>query len=277
MNILEINVYNGNLSYIDLDSFYKYFIIQEFCGDIDTVLSSFHCTKRKGIDKLYFGPVWDFDRSFDNDKRLIPTNEKPKFTLYYGDSSGTCRDFIITLLGVKNVMRNINQTWNELKKNGLNPEVLKKFIKEKEELLYESANLNNLRWYGIKLGEGKKDYFDSVNVVVNYLEKRFDSLSYLINNFIKDENETLNSTSITYIKENNISNELENLDLIINASNEIENLSSNIIIPQLENNQSLKELNGIDSDKVLNKEENNISQTLLKINYWAYLFILFFI
>ena len=70
---------------------------------------------------------------------------------------------------------------------------------------------------------------------------------------------------------------MENIDLIINASNEIENLSSNIIIPQLENNQSLKELNGIDSDKVLNKEENNISQTLLKINYWAYLFILFFI
>jgi len=285
MNILEINVYNGNLSYIDLDSFYKYFIIQEFCGDIDTVLSSFHCTKRKGIDKLYFGPVWDFDRSFDNDKRLIPTNEKPKFTLYYGDSSGTCRDFIITLLGVKNVMSNINQTWNEIKKNGLNPEVLKEFIKEKKELLHKSANLNNLRWYGSKIGEGQKDYFDSFNTVVNYLEQRFNSLSYLINISIKDENQTLNSTSITYIKENNISNEFENLDSSViipkienNTLNELGNLSSNIIIPQLENNQSLNELNGIDSDKVINKEEKNISQTLLKINsYIAYLFILLFI
>ena len=30
MNILEKNVYNGNLTYIDLDSFYKYFLMQEF-------------------------------------------------------------------------------------------------------------------------------------------------------------------------------------------------------------------------------------------------------
>ena len=163
------------------------------------------------------------------------------------------------------------------KKKWIKSRSFEKIHKRKRRIIIWKENLNNLRWYGTKIGEGKKDYFDSVNVVVNYLEKRFDSLSYLINNFIKDENETLNSTSITYIKENNISNELENLDLIINASNEIENLSSNIIIPQLENNQSLKELNGIDSDKVLNKEENNISQILLKINYWAYLFILFFI
>jgi len=28
MNILEKNVYNGNLTYIDLDSFYKYFLMQ---------------------------------------------------------------------------------------------------------------------------------------------------------------------------------------------------------------------------------------------------------
>jgi len=55
MDILEKNVYNGNLTYIDLDSFYKYFLIQEFFEDIDSVLSSFHLTKRKGDDKLYFG------------------------------------------------------------------------------------------------------------------------------------------------------------------------------------------------------------------------------
>ena len=118
MNILEKNVYNKNLTFIDLNSFYKYFITQEFCGDIDSVFSSFHCTKRKGIDKLYFGPVWDYDFSFDNDKRLIPTNQKPKFVLYYGDSSGTCSDFIITLLNIKNVMNNINETWNDVKENG---------------------------------------------------------------------------------------------------------------------------------------------------------------
>lgn len=55
---------------MDLDSFYKYFLMQEFCGDIDFVLSSFHCTKRRNDDKLYFGPVWDYDLSFDNEPNV---------------------------------------------------------------------------------------------------------------------------------------------------------------------------------------------------------------
>ena len=186
MDILEENVYNWNLSYIDLDSFYKYFLMQEFCADIDSVFSSFHLTKRKGVDKLYFGPVWDYDRSFDNDYRLIPTNQKPKFALYYGDSSGTTREFIITILKIKNTMNNINKTWTILQENGLDEEILKIFIEEKKDLLYESGNLNNLRWYGSKIGNGKKDYFDNVNVVINYIEQRFDTLSKLINNYGKD-------------------------------------------------------------------------------------------
>ena len=186
MDILEKNVYNGNLTYIDLDSFYKYFLMQEFCADIDGVWSSFHLTKRKGDEKLYFGPVWDYDRTFDNDIHLIPTNEKLKFILYYGGSSGTTRQFIITILEIKNIMSNINKTWTILQENGLDSETLKVFIEEKKNFLYESANLNNLRWYGSKIGNGKKDYSDYIDVVVNYIEKRFDTLSKIINNYSKD-------------------------------------------------------------------------------------------
>jgi hypothetical protein len=186
MDILEKNVYNGNLTYIDLDSFYKYFLMQEFCADIDIVFSSFYLTKRKGNDKLYFGPVWDYDRAFDNDDRLIPTNQKSKFVLYYGDSSGTTRQFIITILETKNIMSNINETWTILQENGLDSETLKVFIEEKKNLLSESGNLNNLRWYGSKIGNGKKDYFDYVDVIINYIEQRFDSFSKIINNYSKD-------------------------------------------------------------------------------------------
>jgi len=79
--------------------------MQEFCADIDSVLSSFHLTKRKGDDKLYFGPVWDYDRAFDNDERLVPTNQESKFVLYYSGSSGKTRQFIITIQN-KNIMNN---------------------------------------------------------------------------------------------------------------------------------------------------------------------------
>jgi hypothetical protein len=57
LNDLEERIYNYNLSYIDENSFYKYFLMQEFCADIDTVFSSFHIYKRRNDIKLHFGPV----------------------------------------------------------------------------------------------------------------------------------------------------------------------------------------------------------------------------
>ena len=92
------------------------------------MLSSFHCHKKKGDQKLYFGPVWDYDLSFDNDARLIPTNEKTKFTLYYGATAGSTRDFFINLLKTGNIMDNIEKTWMELRANGLDFDNLKIFI-----------------------------------------------------------------------------------------------------------------------------------------------------
>ena len=183
LNKMETNVYKGNLDYLDLNSFYRYFIMQEFCADIDSVWSSFHVTKRKGDDKLYFGPVWDYDLSFDNDGRLAPTNNKTKFSFYYGKTAGSARDFIITILKANNTIIGINETWNEIRENGLNFETLENFIEQKTDLLLESANLNFLRWFGSQIGEGKRDYLKNVDVVSNYIEQRFDSLSNLINTY----------------------------------------------------------------------------------------------
>ena len=73
-----------------------------------------------------------------------------------------------------------------MQENGLDSETLKSFIEEKKDLLYESGNLNNFRWYGSKIGNGKKDYFDYVDVAINYIVQRFDSLSKIINNYYKN-------------------------------------------------------------------------------------------
>ena len=43
-----------------------------------------------------------------------------------------------------------------------------------------------MRWYESKIGNGKKEYFDYVDVVINYIEQRFDNLSKIINNYYQD-------------------------------------------------------------------------------------------
>ena len=43
-----------------------------------------------------------------------------------------------------------------------------------------------MKRYGSKIENGKKDYFDYFDFVINYIEQRFDSLSKIINNYFKD-------------------------------------------------------------------------------------------
>ena len=138
---------------------------------------------KKGDDKLYFGPVWDYDLSFDNSDSLFPTNKLSKFILYYGGSAGSRRDFFHNLIKTKNVMKNIENTWIELRVGLFNFDNLNQFIEEHKEKLKDSDNLNFLKWYGSKIGKGEKDYFDSINIITNYAKKRFDTLTNLTETF----------------------------------------------------------------------------------------------
>ena len=146
LNKFEDEVYNGILDSIDLESYSKYFLVEEFCADPDHVFSSFYFHKERNDDKFYFGPVWDFDLAFDNDRRLKPTSEKPEFSLNYGDSSGTTRQFIKTLLANKNVIKYIKKTWENLCETVLTEDALLDFIEENSDKIKESVELNILKW-----------------------------------------------------------------------------------------------------------------------------------
>ena len=198
INKFESEIYNGTLDSIDLDSFSKFFLLEEFSGDYDCIYSSLYIYKKRNDDKFYFGPAWDFDLAFENDRRLIPTNEKTDFVFNYVVSSGTTKNFMKILTENKNVIENIKKTWEKLCEAVLNENILYDFIEEKRKLLKESAELNHIKWDYYKedlpwdidfrdLTFGRKgENFDfSVDVIKGYIKLRFDSLSNLINSKVK--------------------------------------------------------------------------------------------
>lgn len=69
--------------YVDLDSCIDAYLVEEFTINIDVGWSSFFYYKKAGDDKLYFGPVWDFDLAMGNDKRLYDGGSKG---FYVGNS-----------------------------------------------------------------------------------------------------------------------------------------------------------------------------------------------
>lgn len=54
------------LDYIDLDSFALRYLIEEISKNIDAGFSSYFFYKPQGEDKMYAGPVWDFDTALGN-------------------------------------------------------------------------------------------------------------------------------------------------------------------------------------------------------------------
>ena len=191
LNQFEDEIYKGILDNIDLESYSKYFLVEEFCGDPDHVWSSFYFTKERDDDKFYFGPVWDFDLAFDNDERLYPTSLKSDFCFKLCDSAGTARDFIQALIANKNVIEYIKNTWDELINSVLTEKALFDFIEEIKRKIQESSELNFIKWdnfvqeksapWNIDFGRKGEDFETSVEVVKGYVKDRFISLTNLIN------------------------------------------------------------------------------------------------
>lgn len=197
-NKLENEIYNYNFDNLDLDSYSKKFIIEELCGDLEHLYSHYFLSKKKDKDKFYFGPVWDFETAFDNDKRLIPTNEKPNFCFNYYSASGAMKELTNILIENKFIMEYIKKTWDNLYKNVINEKLLLDIFEKEIKYIEESAKLNFLKWdnfveefdpfgpnYYMReylFGRKGEDFNKAVSVLKDYIQNRFKTLSKLIKN-----------------------------------------------------------------------------------------------
>ncbi|MCM1503041.1 MAG: CotH kinase family protein [Bacteroidales bacterium] len=59
---------NGWRKYMDEKTMADFIIIKELVGDLDGYTSTY-MYKRRGVDKLFFGPIWDCDKGWNNDNR----------------------------------------------------------------------------------------------------------------------------------------------------------------------------------------------------------------
>lgn len=67
---------NDYSSYIDIDSWAKMYVLQDFLFNIDVNYASFYVYKKNNSNALYAGPLWDFDLSMGN----LPWGEYMEFT-----------------------------------------------------------------------------------------------------------------------------------------------------------------------------------------------------
>lgn len=70
----------GWRKYFEEKTLADFVIIKEFVGDMDGY-TSIYAYKRRGHDKLFFGPIWDCDKGWDNDRRVPHSQYHPLTSL----------------------------------------------------------------------------------------------------------------------------------------------------------------------------------------------------
>lgn len=182
---------SGYRQMFDLESFIKHFIVGEISGNTDTYWSTY-MYKERGDDKIYTGPVWDFDIAFENDSRTHPINSHNDFIYATSVSSAAGGDnmkkFVSRIVKEDPVAKAmLQQMWNEMRDDGTLSEVaLTAFIDETEALLDESQKLNFKRWNILNKKfhmnfQALGTYEAEVGTVRDYINERLGRLDEIIN------------------------------------------------------------------------------------------------
>lgn len=182
---------NGYRQMFDIESFIKHFIVGEVSGNTDTYWSTY-MYKERGDDKIYTGPVWDFDIAFENDLRTHPINSYNDF-IYATDVSSAAggdnmKRFVSRIIKEDPVANaRLKQMWNELRTNGsLTVESLTAYIDQTAALLDESQKLNFKRWKVLDEKfhmnfQALGSYEAEVGTVRDYINERLERLDEFIN------------------------------------------------------------------------------------------------
>ena len=175
---IEAKIYENNTENIDLESFARYFLVEDFSGNQDGIFNSFYLYKERRDDKIYFGPVWDFDLAFDNAMVLYLTNEKKNFAYKFTLTNGSANKFLSNLLSNDTVLKKVKDTWKKMTNTVFTKEVMRDYINEQFELIYESQKLNYIRWDALKTKQFMEavirgSFEAEVNYLKEFVEKRF--------------------------------------------------------------------------------------------------------
>ena len=127
---IEAQIYENITENIDLESFARYFLVEDFSGNQDGIYNSFFLYKERGDNKIYFGPVWDFDLAFDNGITLYPTDEKKNFAYKFKIKNGSADKFLSNLLSNDKVLQKVKDTWKLMNSTVFTKEVMEDYINE---------------------------------------------------------------------------------------------------------------------------------------------------
>ena len=179
---------------LDIESFARYFVVNEFVANPDAYVTSFFMYKNGVDDKIHAGPAWDFDSAFGNrrwgDGAMNEGFYAPETVMarrwnafgksHYDEVTG---EWIVETedLAVSKMMYNmveIPEFWEEVKRVyretllGRRDEVLA-YIQKRSGRIRNAAMLDGEKW-------GKMDFDDAIRYLNWWVDQRFLTLDRVL-------------------------------------------------------------------------------------------------
>lgn len=151
----------GYRAMVDSVSLASWFLTSEFAANPDAYWST-NIYKERGDNRLFFGPIWDYDIAFNNSNRLGDASEKLMLDCGHGQGLGT-------MPWVRRMMKDpwflalIKREWEDAIANGIEERTLA-YVDSLATLLDESQRLN---YEVYNIGEA---YWDEYQLFSTYAE-----------------------------------------------------------------------------------------------------------
>lgn len=105
---------DGYRAWIDTRSLIDYWIVHELTLDDDGFLTSTYIHKKRGDDRVYFGPVWDFDKSMGSDFSRYAATTEGWLTMHPDMMGASSRGWIVRAFEDPTFVAEAERRWNEL-------------------------------------------------------------------------------------------------------------------------------------------------------------------
>ncbi len=173
---MENAVYNGGTDpesgkdyreIVDIESLAKAYLIEELSQDVDAFASSFYFYKPDGEEKLYAGPVWDFDLTFGN----IHISQMPLSTSGFGAAK---TDFGTALLNIPSFQEEVKKIYKKQLYNAVKDTAAD--VPAWSDVYADHVSGNSEKWPENTVGDGRA----AQTALMEYLLERNGYLYYKV-------------------------------------------------------------------------------------------------
>jgi hypothetical protein len=174
----------GYRTLVDTASLINWYIACELTGNSDSFWSTY-IYKRRNINNFFFGPMWDYDIAFNNDKRLGDAVHK-----LMRNAAHNPRTWIQRIWSDEWFQQAVARRWQQLLDAGIENQVIT-YINDTETLLDASQDRNFQKWNILNTQVYQETFlFPTYEEGVGFLRQYIkDRVAFLTNSFIIPEPE----------------------------------------------------------------------------------------